>query len=111
VCKAPAARIIDMAKILCEEAGKPFEYEIIGLLPGEKLNEIMLSEEELIRAEDTGGYYKVHPWWSKSNFGALNSEYSSVDALVSEQAIRELIARADREFTQLEMSGGEYANF
>lgn len=111
VCKAPAARIIDMAKILCEEAGRPFEYDIIGLLPGEKLNEIMLSEEELIRAEDTGGYYKVHPWWSKTNFGALVSEYSSVDALVSEQTIRELIARADREFTQLEMSGGEYANF
>jgi UDP-N-acetylglucosamine 4,6-dehydratase/5-epimerase len=111
VCKAPAARIIDMAKLLCEEAGKPFEYDVIGLLPGEKLNEIMLSEEELIRAEDVGGYYKVHPWWSKVRYGYLNSEYSSVDALVDTEAVRSLIGRADQEFTQLEMSGGEYSNF
>jgi len=111
VCKAPAARIIDMAQLLCEEAGKPFEYDLIGLLPGEKLHEIMLSEEELMRAEDVGGYYKVHPWWSKVRFGDLVSEYNSVDALVDREAIGKLIRRADQEFTELEMSGGEYANF
>lgn len=111
VCKAPAARIIDMAQIICEEAGKPFEYERIGLLPGEKLNEIMLSEEELIRTEDVGGYYKVHPWWSKEHFGYLNNEYSSVDALVDRAKVQTMIARADKEFEELEISGGEYTRF
>lgn len=62
VRKAPAARVIDLAAIICEEAGKPLEYDIIGMLPGEKLNEIMLTEEEL------GDYYKIHPWWSKVHF-------------------------------------------
>ncbi len=111
VCKAPAARIVDLAAFLSEEAGKPFEYDVIGMLPGEKLNEILLSEEELIRTEEVDNYYKVHPWWSKTHFDHLQAEYSSLDHLVDREGAKHMIARADKEFEMMEMEGGEFSNF
>lgn len=111
VRKAPAARIVDLAAVLSEAAGKSLEYDVIGLLPGEKLNEIMLTEEELIRTEDQGDYYKVHPWWSNVTLGDIDNEYSSGDNLVGKDMIKKLIARSDAEFVALEMPGGEFANF
>lgn len=111
VRKAPAAYITDLAAILSEEAGRPLEYDVIGMLPGEKLNEIMLTEEELIRTEDQGDYYKIHPWWSKVCLDDLKKEYCSFDSLVDKAHIKQLIARADKEFTDMEMAGGEFANF
>lgn len=111
VRKAPSALITDLAAIVSEEAGKPLDYDIIGLLPGEKLNEIMLTEEELVRTEDQGDYYKIHPWWSKVNFDHLKTEYSSFDSLVDREQIKKLMVRADKEFENMEMAGGDFANF
>jgi len=111
VRKAPAARIVDLAAIVSEEFGKPLAYDVIGMLPGEKLNEIMLTEEELIRAEDQGKYYKIHPWWSKVSFDHLKAEYSSYDSVVAQDEIKQLLARADKEFEDMEMAGGLFANF
>jgi UDP-N-acetylglucosamine 4,6-dehydratase/5-epimerase len=111
VRKAPAARVVDLAAILSAEAGKPLAYDVIGMLPGEKINEIMVSEEELIRVEDLGDYFKIHPWWSKATHAELAREYSSGDSLAGEDEIRALIARADGEFVNLEMAGGEFAKF
>ena len=111
VRKAPSALITDLAAIISEEAGKLLEYDVIGLLPGEKLNEIMLTEEELIRTEDLGDYYKIHPWWSKVHFDHLRTEYSSFDSLVEKEQIKQLMVRADKEFEEMEMVGGDFANF
>lgn len=111
VRKAPSALITDLATICCEEAEMPTEYDVIGALPGEKLNEIMLTEEELIRTEDLGDYYKIHPWWTKLQFDHLQSEYSSFDSLVERDVIRQLMARADMEVKKMEMTGGEFGNF
>ncbi|MHB9119077.1 MAG: polysaccharide biosynthesis protein [Burkholderiales bacterium] len=111
VRKAPSARVTDLARLMCEEAGKPFEFDLIGMLPGEKLNEIMLSEEELIRTEDLGDYYKIHPWWSKANFSHLQAEYSSWDNLAEKDVIQRMIDRADEEFKEMELVGGEFTNF
>jgi len=111
VRKAPAARVVDVASVLSAEAGKPLAYDLIGTLPGEKISEIMVSEEELIRVEDAGGYFKINPWWSKLTPRQLDAEYSSGDSLAGEDEIRTLIARADDEFVKLEMPGGEYSRF
>ncbi|NPV06373.1 MAG: polysaccharide biosynthesis protein [Anaerolineae bacterium] len=111
VRKAPSARILDIAQVLCEEAGREFEYEVIGVLPGEKLNEILVSEEELARTADCGEYYRVHPWWSTERPAALQQEYSSRDELVGREEVRSLIARADAEFEAMELLGGEFARF
>jgi UDP-N-acetylglucosamine 4,6-dehydratase len=111
VRKAPAAQITDLAAIISEEAGKILEYDVIGLLPGEKLSEIMLTEEELIRTEDLGDYYKIHPWWSKASFTHMDNEYSSSDNVVSKDLIKQLLHRSDAEFRAMEMAAGEFSNF
>ena len=80
-------------------------------MPGEKLNEILVSEEELERSEDRGDYYKLHPWWGHERPFALKAEYSSYDQVTDLNTIRGLIGRADREFEVMEMPGGEFANF
>jgi UDP-glucose 4-epimerase len=101
VRKAPAARVMDIAQVLCEEAGKALAYEVMGIMPGEKINEILVSEEELVRTEDMADYYKIHPWWEKDRPNAIEREYSSRDSLVSLTQIKELLARSDNELAEV----------
>ena len=91
--------------------GGNLDYKVIGMLPGEKLAEILVSEEELLRVESLGDYYKILPWWDKRTPHQLGREYSSDENLIGHAAIAGLIARADREFEALEMVGGEFAKF
>ncbi len=62
VQKAPAATIEILAKTLMGLMGKPHhEVRVIGTRHGEKLYETLLSREEMVAAEDLGGYYRVPP--------------------------------------------------
>jgi len=110
VRKAPSARVIDVAQVLADEAGVELDYHVIGALPGEKINEILITEEEIRRAEDLGEYYRIHPW-PEAGFDDLTAEFSSADHLIDHDRIRELIADSDREFERMEMLGGEFAKF
>jgi len=60
VLKAPACYIKDMAKAWAEIKGKkdyPIEY--IGIRAGEKLDEVLISEEELRHCEEEKDYYVI----------------------------------------------------
>lgn len=62
VQKAPAATIETLAYALTDLLGKPkHEVRVIGTRHGEKLYEALLSREEMVAAEDLGGYYRVPP--------------------------------------------------
>jgi UDP-glucose 4-epimerase len=62
VQKAPAATIEVLAKALTSLLGKTeHEVRVIGTRHGEKLYEALLSREEMVAAEDFGGYYRVPP--------------------------------------------------
>lgn len=62
VQKAPAATIEVLAKALTGLMGRPdHEVRVIGTRHGEKLYEALLSREEMVAAEDLGGYYRVPP--------------------------------------------------
>jgi UDP-N-acetylglucosamine 4,6-dehydratase len=62
VQKAPAATIATLAKSLVELLGVPrHPINLIGTRHGEKLFEALLSREEMVAAEDLGGYYRVPP--------------------------------------------------
>ncbi len=62
VQKSPAATVEVLAKALIELMGKPdHPINIIGTRHGEKLFEVLLSREEMVCAEDLGGYYRVSP--------------------------------------------------
>ncbi|WP_437396055.1 polysaccharide biosynthesis protein [Flagellimonas lutimaris] len=59
VQKAPAATIDTLAKSLKELYNSHLDINIIGTRHGEKLYESLLTREEVIRAEDLGGYYRI----------------------------------------------------
>lgn len=60
VKKAPAATIQTLAEALIELFGSDaVEINRVGFRHGEKLYESLLSTEELVKAEDLGGYYRV----------------------------------------------------
>jgi UDP-N-acetylglucosamine 4,6-dehydratase len=70
VQKAPAATIEVLAKALTALLGKPeHEVRVIGTRHGEKLYEALLSREEMVAAEDLGGYYRVPPDLRDLNYG------------------------------------------
>jgi UDP-N-acetylglucosamine 4,6-dehydratase/5-epimerase len=60
VQKAPAATIKTLAKTLTNILGKPnHEIKTIGTRHGEKLYETLLTKEEMVKAVDLGGYYRI----------------------------------------------------
>ncbi len=70
VQKAPAATVETLAHALTELMGVPeHEIRVIGTRHGEKLYEALLSREEMVAAEDLGGYYRVPPDLRDLNYG------------------------------------------
>ena len=70
VQKAPAASIETLANALIGLLGAPQQrIDVIGTRHGEKLFETLLSREEMVAAEDIGGYYRVPPDLRDLNYG------------------------------------------
>lgn len=63
VRKMPAARVIDLARVLAQGITGAGDYRIvdIGLRPGEKMHEILISEEEMWRATERGDFFVIRP--------------------------------------------------
>jgi UDP-glucose 4-epimerase len=59
VLKAPAAAIGQLARVLKEIFDADNEVRVIGTRHGEKKHESLLNREEMVRAEDLGGYYRI----------------------------------------------------
>ena len=59
VQKAPASTVGDLAQALRELLKAQSEVKVIGTRHGEKLYESLVSREEMARAEDLGGYYRI----------------------------------------------------
>ena len=59
VQKAPAATIETLAMALKKIFDSDAPIEIIGIRHGEKQYETLLTREEMMRAQDLGGYYRV----------------------------------------------------
>ena len=60
VQKAPASTVGDLAEAVQEVFGHT-GVQVIGTRHGEKLYETLVTREEMLRAEDMGGYYRVRP--------------------------------------------------
>ena len=54
-----AAKVIDIASALIGK--RPIKTVVTGIRPGEKIHEILVSEEEAHRTVEDGGYYKIQP--------------------------------------------------
>ena len=60
VQKAPASTVGDLARAEAELFGMPgHPVKVIGTRHGEKLYETLLTREEMVVAEDLGGYYRI----------------------------------------------------
>ncbi len=68
VPKIPSMKIMDLANAIAPEA----EKRILGIRPGEKINEILLTEDEARHAKEFDDYFIIepeYPFWGKGNFG------------------------------------------
>jgi UDP-N-acetylglucosamine 4,6-dehydratase/5-epimerase len=59
VQKAPASTVGDLAQAMKELLGGKADTKVIGTRHGEKLYESLVSREEMARATDLGGYYRI----------------------------------------------------
>ena len=67
VPKIPSMKLVDMATAIAPEC----DIDFIGIRPGEKLHEALVSEDEARQTVETKDMYVIrpnHPWWSADNW-------------------------------------------
>ena len=67
VPKIPSMKVIDLANVIAPDATK----KVIGIRSGEKLHEILLTEDEARHTRELDNYFVIepeHPFWEKDNF-------------------------------------------
>jgi len=84
--RAPAATVINIAKALVGNRNVPIE--ITGIRPGEKMHEIMISEEEINHTVERNGYYVIKSMLPELNEApvktkVLDKEFSSGDWILN----------------------------
>jgi UDP-glucose 4-epimerase len=95
--RAPSASVMNIAKALIGSRRIPIR--VTGVRPGEKLHEIMVSEEEIHHCAKRGDYYVIRPMLPelrgarKLEKNALTKEYSSGDSVLNLAATVKLLKR------------------
>ena len=88
--RVPSARMTDLAAVLIGD--RDIEVKVTGIRPGEKIHEILVSEEESFMTEDRGKYYSIAPILPEVRGGreitrALETEYSSRDFIMNREEL------------------------
>lgn len=83
--RAPSATVQDIADALIGRL--KVKTKITGIRPGEKMHEILISEEEANHCTTRGDYYAIQPMLpelkpAKTEKNALDSEYSSAGSVI-----------------------------
>jgi FlaA1/EpsC-like NDP-sugar epimerase len=96
VPKVPSARVIDVASVLVGEL--PIEILVNGIRPGEKIHEILVSEEEAHRTTLQPDYYVIQPMLPDLRAVCkpgkpLEKEFSSADRLMTRAELETLLRR------------------
>ncbi len=86
VPNAPATSILNIAQALIGD--RPIKIKNTGIRPGEKIHEIMVSEEEAHHCVRRGDYYAILPMLPElldknSDRNALEKEFSSADTVLN----------------------------
>ncbi|MFI5279442.1 MAG: polysaccharide biosynthesis protein [Gemmatimonadales bacterium] len=93
----PAARVVDVAAALIGE--RKIKIKFTGIRPGEKIHEIMVSEDECHRTvKEDGGRFAILPVVPElrpdlAGRTPLTKEYSSGDWLLDQKEVRDLLAQ------------------
>ena len=96
VKKMPACYIIDLAKTMSKAITGKDDYPIkdVGIRPGEKIHEVLVSEEEMRRAVETKTHYVIHPHGKLEKPSLMRDlkEYSSDNTqILNEEGIISLL--------------------
>ena len=111
VQKAPASTVGDLAEAVRTLFGSDAPIEVIGTRHGEKLYESLLSREEMARAEDTGGHYRVPADVRDLNYAKYFSEgaveVSELEDYTSHNTERLNVAQVKHLLIELDYIRGE----
>lgn len=94
---APAATVMNIARALIGE--RKIDIKVIGIRPGEKMHEIMVSEEEANHCVKRGNYFAILPMLPELRAGgkpepnALEKEFSSADTVLDLPGTVELLRK------------------
>ncbi|MEO8664152.1 MAG: polysaccharide biosynthesis protein [Ignavibacteria bacterium] len=93
--RVPAARVIDIAKALI--GNKKIPLKNIGIRPGEKIHEVLISEEESYRTVKRGKYFAIKPILPElitdpKEKIAMKTEYSSENSVMNLPALKKLLS-------------------
>ncbi len=72
--KAPACTMGTLAQAVKELSRSKSKIETIGMRHGEKMHETLIGEEEMLRTEDCGGYFRIKPDSRELNYGKFFSQ-------------------------------------
>jgi UDP-N-acetylglucosamine 4,6-dehydratase/5-epimerase len=79
VPKIPSMNIMDVAKVVAPEC----KTKIIGIRPGEKLHEIMITQDDALNTAEYEDHYVIQPaadWWDKTAYmGATGAKTVTED--------------------------------
>ena len=114
VQKAPAATIGQLARVLKNMFKAETEVRIIGTRHGEKKHESLLNREEMVRAGDLGGYYRIASDTRDLNYAlyfekgekkiAAFEDYTSANThQLSDDELKAMLLKLD--FIQQELKG------
>lgn len=105
VQKAPASTVGDLAQALKELLGRDNELKVIGTRHGEKLYESLVSREEMARADDLGGYYRIPADSRDLNYNKYfiegETEISEIDDYTSHNTHRLTVEQVKQVLLQL----------
>lgn len=112
VQKAPAATIETLAKAVLELKKSEVGYTCIGTRHGEKLYEVLVTTEEMLRAEDVGEFYRIHADNRDLNYDNYftkgNKELDMLDQYTSHNTKRLDVEGMKRLLQKLKLFGGKY---
>jgi UDP-glucose 4-epimerase len=85
-----AMRIVDLANIFSRRFQKP--VSVIGMRPGEKMHEALISEAESVRVTKENDFYVMQPSFAPVSQDAHMFEYSSDQDLLTPEALEDYLA-------------------
>jgi UDP-N-acetylglucosamine 4,6-dehydratase/5-epimerase len=107
VQKAPASTVGDLARALRELLGRDNPIKVIGTRHGEKLYESLVSREEVARAEDLGGYFRIPADSRDLNYDKYfvegETQISQIDDYTSHNTRRLDVEQVKQVLMQLEL--------
>jgi len=107
---ARAARLLDLAEALI--GNRSIEIKKIGIRPGEKIHEILISEEEAYRTIKRNNYYVIEPMLPELTqkeviSQTMSKEFSSADNCMHKEELVSFLTHHQLMIDQCDSNGTE----